>query len=406
MGVAACLYRQGLLPNPNDDVNASSTSNSPPRITGVSAGSMVAVACLAGVDPERDGMEVILEASRKTREYTDAKPKLVPYLDVLTPGFSLIDAVEDPFRKLIVNALGGRVSPDVVTSDDNYDIDPELFARRFPIGSMRLGLADRRALTTPTSPILESYRYVDSFRNVDDIIAACMLSSYIPGGTGPVHLHDKVPDFLKGLFNRDNATIAGDGSMKTERAKNDTVHRSGNRLRDMESVGLVRHGQTGFPTRQPPQEDEMNSERNANVVASSTLSSTDFWDGGIVDVFPTFDDKTIIIAPVNGQFINPAICPVHSPEWNLAEEGDNTSAQELMHKLSPLYLQALIRSKIPTTFRHCGKAHLGLNTKNAKAALKMIFSSDDDELYRIFTEGYDDAKRFLNESGQLRVFAG
>ena len=82
MGVAACLYRQGLLPNPNDTVNTSSSSI---------AGFMVAVACLAGVDPERDRMEVILEASRKMREYADAKPKLVPYLDVLTPGFSLID---------------------------------------------------------------------------------------------------------------------------------------------------------------------------------------------------------------------------------------------------------------------------------------------------------------------------
>ena len=75
----------------------------------------------------------------------------------------------------------------------------------------------------------------------------------IPGGRGPVHLHNKVPGFLKDLFN-DNAPIADDGSMKL----NDTVHCSGNRLRDIESVGLVRHGQTGFPTRQPPQDEEMN----------------------------------------------------------------------------------------------------------------------------------------------------
>ena len=57
----------------------------------------------------------------------------------------------------------------------------------------------------------------------------------------------------------------------------------------------------------------------------------DFLDGGIVDV----DNKTIIIAPVHGQFINPAICPVHK----LEEEGDDTSTQEPMHKLSLLYLQ-------------------------------------------------------------------
>ena len=133
----------------------------------------------------------------------------------------------------------------------------------------------------------------------------------------------------------------------------------------------------------------------------------EFWDGGIIDAFPTFGDKTIIIAPVNRQFINSASCPVHSLEWNLAiEEGDNTSAQELMYKSLLLYLQALIQSKIPTTFCHGRKAQLGLNMKNAKAALKMIFSSDNKELYQIFKEGYEDAKRFLNEIGQLRVFAG
>ena len=115
-----------------------------------------------------------------------------------------------------------------------------------------------------------------------------------------------------------------------------------------------------------------NSNRDANI-AALLLSSTDFWDGDIIDVFSTFDNKTIIIAPVNGKFINPAICPVHSPEWNLAEEeGDITSAQEQMRKLSLLYLQALIRLKIPTTFLHCRKAQLGLNTKNAKR-----FSSDN-----------------------------
>jgi hypothetical protein len=224
-----------------------------------------------------------------------------------------------------------------------------------------------------------------------------------------------VPDFLRGLFNNNNAT-GSDGSMKSERRENDTVHRSGSRLRDMESNGLVRHGQTGLPTQQPIIHDNQETPDQGvknNTAASSSLSSTDFWDGGIVDVFPTFDDKTIIIAPVNGQFINPAICPIHSPEWNLAqeEEGDGGTVsmmqEPIMHKLSPLYLQAVIRSKlIPTTFRHCHKAQLGLNTKNAKAALKMIFSSDDEELYRIFAEGYDDAKRFLNESGQLRVFTG
>jgi len=43
---------------------------------------------LAGVNPEPDGMEVVLTAARRTRELQNKK-QLVN-LDVLTPGFSLI----------------------------------------------------------------------------------------------------------------------------------------------------------------------------------------------------------------------------------------------------------------------------------------------------------------------------
>ena len=58
----------------------------------------------------------------------------------------MIAAVEDPFRKFI-DAAGCYRS-----NDNKYDIDPEFFEWRFLVGSMRLGLADRRALTTPTNP--------------------------------------------------------------------------------------------------------------------------------------------------------------------------------------------------------------------------------------------------------------
>ncbi|KAL3774623.1 hypothetical protein ACHAWO_001994 [Cyclotella atomus] len=387
VGVAACLHRQGILPNPND----SSNGTSPPLVTGVSAGSMIAAAVLAGVQPDPDGMEVVLEAARKTRALAKSNDFNVS-LDVLTPGFSLIDQVEEPFQVSLVKALGGRIPEkisDQIDDSNVYDIDPNLFQRRFPDGSLRLGLTDRRVFG-PRS-ILESYRYVDSFRNVDDIIATCMLSSYIPGGTGPLHLHDKMPEFLIGLFGSNNNSGSTARSVK-DNTINDTVHRAGTRLREIEAAGLVKHGRTGLPVlpQKPNQETELDQK-------PIVLNSTDFWDGGIADVFPTFDDRTIIIAPVNGFFSNPAICPMHSADEVVEEvtsqdSDGKTSSATTAKKPIQLQLQTLIRTYIPKTFRHCNKAELGLNNRNAKAVLKMAFSSEDEELYQIFRDGYDDAR--------------
>lgn len=389
VGVAACLYRQGLLPNPND----SSPNDSPPLLTGVSAGSMIAAAVLAGVNPDPDGMEVVLEAARKTRALAKANDFNIS-LDVLTPGFSLIDQVEEPFRLAMVKALGGKVPESTdTTSNNRYDIDPELFSRRFPDGSLRLGLTDRRVFGP--GRILDSYRYVDSFRELDDVIAACMLSSYIPGGTGPLHLHDKLPEFLTGLFGLKNIRST---NKETSNGTiiNDTVHRAGIRLRLMESAGLVKHGKTGLST--VSQHPNHNKQDVGLDQESFVTSSTDFWDGGIADVFPTFDERTVIIAPVNGVFSNPAICPIHSPgedeinDTRSAQCNNEASMQQPSQKSFPLQLQSLIRSYIPATFRHCSKAQLGLNAKNARAVLKMTFSSEDEELYAIFRCGYDDAR--------------
>ncbi|KAL3781870.1 hypothetical protein HJC23_005410 [Cyclotella cryptica] len=419
VGVAACLHRHGILPNHND-----SSVSSPAFVTGVSAGSMIAAAALAGVNPEPDGMEVVLEAARRTRELareskTREEKGLFSFnipLDVLTPGFSLIDQVEGPFREAMVKALGGTFSYDsnsgnaaIICDDSNnnsndnpYDIDPELFKRRFPGGTLRIGLTDRRALWPPPIPspiaterILDAYRYVDTYRDLDDIVAACMLSSYIPGVTGPFHLRDKVPDLLHGFFGVTNSNENSGNSVATEQPINDTVDRAGTRLRVMESLGLVKHGKTGLPTVKRKPEENSTPARHAE-----SSNSTDFWDGGIADVFPTFDDQTVIIAPVNGVFSpNPAICPSYSSleaEFTTSStlEGDvsQVSATHPFGKLSPALFQTLLRSYIPTTFKHSNKARLGLNSKNVQAAIRMMFSSEDKELYEMFREGYDDAR--------------
>lgn len=373
VGVAACLKRQGWLCL--DDTANKTTTIQPTTIkplatllTGVSAGSMIAAATAAGVAPEPDGMDVVLTAARRTRELSKKSP--LPTFDALTPGYSLIDAVEGSFREAIVGALGGTLPSQSqqqqceidCSSDSLYDIDPELFQRRFPKGSLRIGLTDKRALLSsfpppsPLSSLPTAYRYVDTYRNAEDVVAACMLSSYIPAVTGPL-LQDNV---------------------------NDTVQRASRQLHEMTKLGMVKDGkgESKIDTSSHDEEDY----------------STQYWDGGIADVFPTFDDDTIIVSPISGLYSNPVICPAMQQSNEVEDQSLNKSS-----------MQNLLQSYVPTlpeTFRHCSKSNLGLNMQNARTVKEMILSSDDDQLYQRFREGYDDTTRYLNEKGLLRVFSG
>jgi len=379
VGVAASLHKHGLIPIPSDD--DSSDMNKMPLLTGVSAGSMIAAATLAGVNPEPDGMEVVLTAARRTRDLKN-KQQLVN-LDVLTPGFSLIDQVEIPFKGSLVKALGGYCETDASGNTTIHDIDPKLFARRFSNGSLRIGLTDRRGLWPPPLPfnssrLLESYRYIDTFRNLEDVVACCMLSSYIPGATSTLP-----SSFLGGLLN--SASSITDGSTGA-----DASYRAGLRLKEMAKRGMIRHGITGLPVIEDDDKIEVNKE-----VKDNTNEDTHYWDGGIADVFPTIDKDTVIVSPVNGLFEHPAICPL-LPSDRHDSRGDTSKQQTTI-------LQQYLIPYLPDTFRHCQKSQLGLNRENARAVLAMAFSSDDEEYISRFREGYDDATRFLNERGLIQV---
>ena len=396
VGVAAALEKHGWIGYTNYDRNTmqnnmQQTPSSAPLLTGVSAGSMMAASIHAGVSPEPDGMEVVLTAARRTRELP------ISILDALTPGYSLIDAVEGPFRMAIVKAMGGTLpskqprSSDDYSLDSLYDVDPDLFRRRFPTGSLRIGLTDKRALlssfppSSPLSSLPAAYRYVDSYRNVEDIVASCMLSSYIPGVTGPL-MKDNIAEKLLGtLYNI--AQSEKDKENVVKASANDAMIRASRQLHEMKRLGMVKDGRTH--ARIEPEHDTEEQE------------TTHYWDGGIADVFPTFDDGTIIVSLINGIYKNPAICPSLQEQHNEKEEGSQSLKSES--------LSYLIRSYIPTlpaTFRHCSKSHLGLNVENARAVKAMLLSSDDEQLYLRFRDGYDDATRFLSDRDLLRVFKG
>lgn len=235
LGVAECLLQQGLLflhDNNNDLI-----------VTGVSGGALVASALLAGVTPT-DGMSAALEISRATRKHP---------LDALQPGFSLVDEMYQHFRQLVKDAV---------------DNDPQAFLKRVN-GKLRIGLTDRRVFP-PLGANEKAYAVVDSYRGVDDVLAAALLSSYIPGVTGPIG-----------------------GTWDT---RHSALPWASRQVNEMIAAGCVKHGVTGQPI--PP----------------LPLSSREIcWDGGLVNAFPIVDEETLMVSPVAVQFskhahtINPAL---------------------------------------------------------------------------------------------------
>lgn len=385
LGVAACFNDQQLLNIPQSSSSPSSSilpnggtkiqnqSRSDRRLvklTGVSAGSIVAASLLANVNPATDGMNAVLEISHMTRERARS-------LDALQPGFSLIDVVESVLKPLLYNA----------TKDD-----PESFLQHINThGLLRVGLTDRR-IFPPIGYNPNAFVYVDQFRCLDDIVAACILSSYIPGVTGPAL-----------------------GNMAR---KNHAVTRAAQQLDDMIRDGCVKKGTTGEtlqhsplpsqsePPLQPPplQTEQNNMNLDANSIMNKTVSASNTvreicWDGGLVNTFPTFDPDTIIVSPIAADFrYNRSI----SPAIEYQPRTEDTSASSSTTPKQPLpssMVANVIMGKVvlnPVVTVYVTAA----NVANLKS---MIISSNDDALQNKFHQGYDNAKQYCIQNSLLNV---
>ena len=244
LGVAECLIRNAIL---------SSKGPSALTLTGVSGGALVSAAVSTGVAPE-DGMEALLDISRCAQSNR---------LDTLTPGFSLIDHMEDVFSTLIKTALGGT------QSNKLGDYDLNLLKKCCNNGKLRIGLTDRRVFPQiGYNP--KGYRYVKDYRNVEDVVAACILSCYLPGITGP--------------------------ALGSQSSINKAVRRAQTRVSELVDTKSVVDFY-GYPI--PPIGD----------VSSREV----FWDGGLVNMWPVIDDETLIVTPVSATFrSNPSISPSSS----------------------------------------------------------------------------------------------
>jgi len=206
LGVANCLIKYGIL-------------NKNTLLLGSSAGSIVASGISAGVSPG-DGMNIIIECVKRVRHSGGL-------LDTLRPGLSLVDEIESLLLDAMLKAC-------------NYD--NEYFMHRIQHGKLL-----HIYLTNPLKsfPHTKSSSFcVNYYRDFKDVVAASMLSSFIPGVTGP----------LLGVFDPKNTTIR-------------------------------------------------NSYRKIQTLLNRESLKTElYWDGGISAMFPKKNESTIIISPLSGDF--------------------------------------------------------------------------------------------------------
>lgn len=236
LGVAKCFQEQRILPRKGE-------LRPTIPLTGVSGGALVAAAVSAGIDPDV-GMQETLEVSSLARK--------AGVLDSLQPGFSLVDLVHDRISPLLRDAVFG---------------DSDYFLQRIDHGRLlRIGLTDRR-IFPPFGRNTRAVVQVNRFRDVDDVIATCILSSYIPGVTGP--------------------------ALGSADQRHGAILKARNRFHEMVQQGFVVYSESGVPLQCSPGW----SEREI------------CWDGGLVNAFPWFDDQTIIVTPIAADFPNPTINP-------------------------------------------------------------------------------------------------
>ena len=405
-GVASCLLKHNYLLQPYERINHHDDDfkkMKPPILAGVSAGAIISAAISAGVKTD-DAMNVLLEINARTQEKSNV------ILSSFTPGFSLVDQVEDLLMDALRIALGGSKKTGVGVGvgasssggddDDDDDYDNELLMNRIDHGRLlHIGLTDRRTImssvlqgasnnlgslsSSSTSSTtrdflvkgnMNMYVHVSKYRNLKDVVAAAILSSYIPIGTGPLRVNEP-------------------------NSKNTAVKHAFERLQEMEELGFLKHGVTGetikasmYDTKDDHDDDEKKEEegnrsgndyhnshrerirRNFGDLSSSLMAGESyFWDGGLCNMFPSIDKSTLMVTPLNCKFSNPFIAPEAITENNhYLKVDDNVS--------------------------------LGMNMQNVRLFRKMLRSSDPSYLDQRFSDGFDDTHRFLKEKNLLRVF--
>jgi hypothetical protein len=236
------------------------------------------------------------------------------------------------------------------------NVDEEEVLRRIDNGRLlRIGLTDSGSFPNVRDR-RSAYLYVDQYESVEEIISACILSSFVPGLTGPA-----APFFGVGS----NTTT----TTSTTTKKNTAVRRATHRLQDMRQRGAIKDV-TGRPVYQ---------------LASS---NSQFWDGGLSDTFPVIDSNTCIVTPFCGSFgTNPSISPASTKEQQ--QQQPQQPPQSIMTKEEEEEEEQRSMRDI-----HDRVVQLDVSLQNLQTIRCMAFSSPDHLLESWYEQGYNAANRY------------
>lgn len=246
----------------------------------------------------------------------------------------MIDQVEDKLIKNFTEAIGN---------------DKEYLMHRIDDGKLlRIGLTNRMIIPTIRNP--KAYCYVDRYRDVEDIVAACILSSFVPGVTGPL------------------------------RYSSPTINRAAARIHEMMELGFIKRSLPNgkcevvqAPNITKQEQEEVHATNNPYPIEGPL-----FFDGGLSNAFPIVDEQTVVVTPISGIFDpHPAISPKFDEDSSTVKD---QNLIRLSHRVS-----IILNRQFATTLRH------------------ILLSSDDEILHQRFHQGYDDAKRFLQNKNLINT---
>jgi len=211
-------------------------------LTGVSAGCLCATAIKMKVD-----LDVLM---KKVQDVSLVK--VADYKNV-----SLVDELEKFLPNSIKEACGGTEG----NVFEDYDMD--MFQQRCT--GLRIGICHRRTKLYRRDEENKAFCYVGEFRDADDLVAACILSSYVPISTGP----------LRGKNSSKHGAIA----------------RANTRVKEMEALGLVK-----IFGKDEPVVGRKSMTRKVKLVPSRKFRES-YIDGAFGHCLPVTADDTLLVCP-------------------------------------------------------------------------------------------------------------
>jgi hypothetical protein len=163
------------------------------------------------------------------------------------------------------------------------------------------------------------------------------------------------------------------------------VKRAWEIVKDMEQRGFLKHGVSGETVVGPRGIlQSIQSETEADDKEDVADDKLRYLDGGLANLCPEIDERTLIVAPINGIYSKPFIAP-------LAPIIDEGSILEKLNIIKHVEIS--------------DRVQIGANAENLLALYQMAKSSSNQVLEDRFRDGYDDAKRFLSEHDLLTVYS-